>query len=240
MNATSRTCLEEADLEGEFERFEEEEAEEAAEEAIVTEAEGLRLHLSPNSATGYLGVYLERGKFCAQTKVGGQGARRIFLGTFGTAVEAAVAYARRVGEAAAPLERQETELRRWFPAIYEIDGKWRLCFVGKTSSSSDWWRTSGCVERLGDSARASTRFRTVNGTVYLLVGKCEVSPSRSTGYLDPNALRFFASGIPQSWQRLVRTNNRARGDVDFSAQPASSSSRPLCAHMFITRNSITP
>ncbi|EOD09251.1 hypothetical protein EMIHUDRAFT_216623 [Emiliania huxleyi CCMP1516] len=152
----------------------------------------MRLHLSPNSATGYLGVYLERGKFCAQTKVGGRGAPRIFLGSFGTAVEAAVAYARRVGEAAAPEERQETELRRWFPAIYEIDGKWRLCFVGKTSSSSDWWRTSGCVERLGDSARASTRFRTVNGTVYLLVGKCEVSPSRSTGYLDPNALRYFA------------------------------------------------
>lgn len=81
------------------------------------------------------------------------------------------------------------------------------------------------MERLGDSARASTRFRTVNGTVYLLVGKCEVSPSRSTGYLDPNALRYFASGIPPTWQRLVRTNNRARRDVDFSAQPASSSSR---------------
>ncbi|EOD16510.1 hypothetical protein EMIHUDRAFT_119013 [Emiliania huxleyi CCMP1516] len=174
--------FEEADLEGGIGRLEEEEAEEAAEEVpIVTEADGMRLHLSPNSATGYLGVYLERGKFCAQTKVGGRGAPRIFLGSFGTAVEAAVAYARRVGEAAAPEERQETELRRWFPAIYEIDGKWRLCFVGKTSSSSDWWRTSGCVERLGDSARASTRFRTVNGTVYLLVGKCEAARWRRAG-----------------------------------------------------------
>ncbi|EOD32445.1 hypothetical protein EMIHUDRAFT_122983 [Emiliania huxleyi CCMP1516] len=60
---------------------------------VVAEAEGLRLHLSSNS-TGYRGVYKVNGRFQA-VQMGG---KKVSLGCFGTAVEAAVAYARAVGE----------------------------------------------------------------------------------------------------------------------------------------------
>eukprot|EP00900_Chrysochromulina_parva_P009663 jgi/Chrpa1/18699/Chrysochromulina_OHIO_Genome00022198-RA len=97
--------------EKEEEAAEEEEEEEEKEVGadMVTEAEGLRLHLSPRSSTGYLGVHRRpnhpsgqpRAKpFEARYKRDG---RRVYLGHFTTAVEAAVAYARciaRDGEAA--------------------------------------------------------------------------------------------------------------------------------------------
>ena len=64
--------------------------------AVATEAEGLRLHLSSSNGTGYKGVSKEpSGRFKAQYSVGG---KPVYLGLFGTAVEAAVAYARAVGE----------------------------------------------------------------------------------------------------------------------------------------------
>jgi hypothetical protein len=67
---------------------------------VLTEAEGLRLHLSPQSNTGYLRVFRKpnypsgqpRAKpFRAQYRRDGQS---VSLGHFATAVEAAVAYAR--------------------------------------------------------------------------------------------------------------------------------------------------
>jgi len=73
--------------------------------AVVAEAEGLRLHLSIGSNTGYKGVRKDSrsGRFKAEQRTGG---RYTSLGKFGTAVEAAAAYARAVGEgptaAAAP------------------------------------------------------------------------------------------------------------------------------------------
>ena len=70
-------------------------AEAAAAAAVVEEAEGLRLHLSSRSPTGYTGVNKERRRFRARFN-------EIHLGCFDTAVEAAVlAYARAFGEAAA-------------------------------------------------------------------------------------------------------------------------------------------
>uniref|UniRef100_A0A7S3SYS9 AP2/ERF domain-containing protein n=1 Tax=Emiliania huxleyi TaxID=2903 RepID=A0A7S3SYS9_EMIHU len=64
-------------------------------EAPVEEAEGLRLHLSSRSITGYKGVYVQprSGRFEARRKVEG---KDVCLGTFDMAVEAAVAYARSV------------------------------------------------------------------------------------------------------------------------------------------------
>ena len=60
--------------------------------AVAAEAEGLRLHLSSNNVTGYKSVFkLDSGRFQAQHRVDG---KKVFLGTFDTAVEAAVAYAR--------------------------------------------------------------------------------------------------------------------------------------------------
>ncbi|EOD08643.1 hypothetical protein EMIHUDRAFT_217386 [Emiliania huxleyi CCMP1516] len=61
--------------------------------SLPTEAEGLRLHLSSTSATGYKGVSRDEGRFRAIREVDG---RRVSLGCFATAVEAAVAYARPV------------------------------------------------------------------------------------------------------------------------------------------------
>ena len=66
--------------------------------AVATEAEGLRLQLSSSSGTGYRGVRKRAsGRFQADHKV--DGGMRVHLSTFATAVEAAVAYTRAVGEA---------------------------------------------------------------------------------------------------------------------------------------------
>ena len=66
-------------------------------EALVAVEDGVRLHLSSSSNTGYRGVWEQYpGRFLARHTVDG---RRIVLGTFDTAVEAATAYARAVGEA---------------------------------------------------------------------------------------------------------------------------------------------
>ena len=75
----------------------------AAEAAVAGEAEGLRLHLSRSNSTGYRGVRKERRRFRAQRKVDG---KSVALGCFDTAVEAAVAYARMVGEAPVAAEAE--------------------------------------------------------------------------------------------------------------------------------------
>ena len=56
------------------------------------------MHLSSNSSTGYMGVceHPSSGRFQAQHRLAG---KQVHLGLFDTAVEAAVAYARAVGEA---------------------------------------------------------------------------------------------------------------------------------------------
>ncbi|EOD21073.1 hypothetical protein EMIHUDRAFT_101766 [Emiliania huxleyi CCMP1516] len=69
--------------------------------AVTTEAEGLRLHLSNSNSTGYRGVHKHSGRFRAQHRVNG---RIVYLGYFDTAVEAAVAYARSVGEYQPPTQ----------------------------------------------------------------------------------------------------------------------------------------
>jgi len=73
------------------------------------EAEGLQLHTSVLSTTGYMGVKIDRNKFRADYHAK-------FLGSFDTAVEAAVAYAKAVGGSAenranglAPLADTEAE-----------------------------------------------------------------------------------------------------------------------------------
>ena len=61
--------------------------------ALVTEAQGVRLHLSGKSPTGYVGVYPNgaSGRYEAKISSGG---KMIYLGRYDTAVEAAVAFAR--------------------------------------------------------------------------------------------------------------------------------------------------
>ena len=74
--------------------------------AVRTEAEGLRLHLSSRNSNGYWGVHRQGGRFVAQQWLGG---KNVCLGVFGTAVEAAVAYARAVGEYQPPAVATEAE-----------------------------------------------------------------------------------------------------------------------------------
>ncbi|EOD16372.1 hypothetical protein EMIHUDRAFT_451545 [Emiliania huxleyi CCMP1516] len=91
---------------------EEEEAAEPAAPPLQREAEGLRLHLSSSSSTGYQSVYkLPSGRF-ALSPSGPLAAQspRLFLGSFGTAVEAAAAYARAVGEPPAASEFEGVRL----------------------------------------------------------------------------------------------------------------------------------
>ena len=60
---------------------------------VVAEAEGLTLHLSESNGTGYKGIGTKDGRYVAQRRVDG---RLMHLGSFGTAVEAAVCFARHV------------------------------------------------------------------------------------------------------------------------------------------------
>ena len=77
---------------------------------VAAEAEGLRLHLSSSSSTGYKGVYEHAsGRFKAQHRAG---ERMVYLGSFATAVEAAVAYARAAGEYQPPAVVTEAEGQR--------------------------------------------------------------------------------------------------------------------------------
>ena len=71
---------------------------EEGEARAAAESEGLQLHLSNNNQTGYTGVSkIPSGRFKAQCMVDG---RHDYLGTFDTAVEAAVAYGRHAAQQA--------------------------------------------------------------------------------------------------------------------------------------------
>jgi len=70
--------------------------------AVVADAGGVRLHLSSRNPTGYRGVTKDCGRFRVEIKLNG---RRVHLGTFDTAVEAAVAFARAGGEGLTPASR---------------------------------------------------------------------------------------------------------------------------------------
>ena len=71
-------------------------------DGVVTEAEGLRLHRSAKSETGYRHVHKQKQKFRAEVRRNDEGL--ILRGTYNTAVEAAVAVARAIGPA--PVEVQ--------------------------------------------------------------------------------------------------------------------------------------
>ena len=61
-------------------------------DAVVNEAEGYKLFLSAKTATGYMGVFKQSsGRFIARRMAGG---KDVCIGTFDTAVEAAVAFAK--------------------------------------------------------------------------------------------------------------------------------------------------
>ena len=73
---------------------------------VVKEIDGVKLHLSLRSSTGYRGVAPDRGRFKAEIK---SGRERIYIGCYGTAVEAAVEYAKHVASAASRDEIENAE-----------------------------------------------------------------------------------------------------------------------------------
>ena len=71
----------------------------AASSQVVTEAEGVKLILSDRNSTGYHNVRPERSRYRTYNYENG---KQKHIGTFDTAVEAALAYARHVGSLRAP------------------------------------------------------------------------------------------------------------------------------------------
>ena len=80
-----------------------EEQEDDSECELVTEAQGFELHLSDRSGTGYAGVRRVCSRFHAT------GPKRRHIGSFSSAVEAAVAYARAMAEPRAGADPEEEE-----------------------------------------------------------------------------------------------------------------------------------
>ena len=76
---------------------------------VPHEAEGLRLHLSAKSATGYKGVIHCPSMKARPYKAMGPGRDGAFLGYFATAVEAAVCYARHLADSAAARHAATTD-----------------------------------------------------------------------------------------------------------------------------------
>ena len=73
----------------------------AASSQVVTEAEGVKLILSDRNSTGYHNVRPERSRYRTYNYEDG---KQRHIGTFDTAVEAALAYARHVGSLRAPAQ----------------------------------------------------------------------------------------------------------------------------------------
>ena len=101
----------------------------------VEEAGGCKLFLSAKSATGYVGVIEKpNGRFQVQRTVGD---KQVYIGTYGTAVEAAVAYARwRQEEEPEKLEEEQGPDEAWAAArrlATEADG-YRLHLSRKSAT----------------------------------------------------------------------------------------------------------
>ena len=106
---------------------------------LVEEAEGVRLHLSGKSATGYKGVSLqENGRFHVRARLKGS---RAALGTYDTVVQAALAYAR------AKLDNEDD---------WRLDHKWVGKRVRLTKASSSARLSAGTPRGWGPARRSST------------------------------------------------------------------------------------
>ena len=79
--------------------------------AVVDEAEGLQLHLSASASSGYKGVNsIASGRWQARIRRGHNHDNPLTLGTFDTAVEAAVAYAHAANEGSASAKVKQATL----------------------------------------------------------------------------------------------------------------------------------
>ena len=128
-------------------------------EGLVKEAEGFRLHLSPLASTGYAGVYLST-EFAVQEWGGGH----LNLGTFATAVEAAVAYARHrakkeKGGKGAPTRAPSAAARRRPPRALRRR-RARRCATGCGAAATEYEvRGSSAEDSSGDEGERQPRKR---------------------------------------------------------------------------------
>eukprot|EP00966_Prymnesium_polylepis_P178607 4136332-Prymnesium_polylepis.1 len=125
---------------------------------VVSEAKGVKLHLSSRNATGYLRVYQHTvrttggvGTFFAQLRD-----TRCFSG-FSTAVEAALAYARHVGEAPTFTEPIKRKRNGVVDGFYEeqsddfYEEEWHGVYEERSSdellpAASNWAQCGACAK----------------------------------------------------------------------------------------------
>ena len=101
----------------------------------VKEADGYKLFVSDKNPTGYMGVFQQQnGRFEAKRKVGG---KYVYIGTYDTAVEAAVAYAKHAAKDGVYPDENQGVAPPWLAAALEQakDGS-VLEEAGATNSSS--------------------------------------------------------------------------------------------------------
>ena len=92
-------------------------------QGVVSDVDGIRLHLAPQNSTGYAGVHprgQNRKRFVAQGSRGVKGSRH--LGTYATAVEAAVAYAKWVAKDTEEAAEEKGDDGDDYHIVSEVDG----------------------------------------------------------------------------------------------------------------------
>ena len=165
---------------------------------VVVEVDGLRLHLSETSSTGYRGVKFESSNFTADFKVEACALRQREDRLFETAVEAAVAYARRFAQHEAKLA-SEAAAAAVARIATEAEGL-RLHLSSKTSTGylgvkpgQEWQVPSDWDQKLRFSVSTARRSR-------------PPSPTRAT-WASP------ACSAPRKMttQRMTKTTTTTRG-----------------------------
>ena len=219
--------------------------------ALVAVAEGLRLHLSSKSKTGYKGVceHIRNSNKFAAKHYATDGAT-VNLGSFDTAVEAAVAYARAVGEAPEPdaasaagaeaeaAEPEAGEEEAEAAAEAEAEAQ-RFCFVARADGFRQALTAAAelVIGRtgLGINDRCVSREQIrlkVNagdeGIVVVNVGRHNIGLQRTSGTVAPiikgNRARVSASHLPATIF-LAQVHLSVPPLPNFSLMPCPSDTR---------------
>ena len=102
---------------------------------VVAKAQGVRLHLSKQNATGYRSVYPHEGRFQTSHTMNG---KHTYLGSFNTAVEAAVAYAKHVQSLNFNHEDGERVAEAEILPLHLADKKPRPKRVSRQTADREW------------------------------------------------------------------------------------------------------
>ena len=164
----------------------------------MSEVDGLQLHVSSSNATGYLGVTATPSGFLATYA-------RQYLGSFGTAVEAAVAYARHAGPAPPPKPK---------PAVVEEFDGLRLHLSSKNSMGYLG------VSPVSGSGRFQAQLRDNGKQVY--IGTYDTAVEAAAAYartLKSLEMLGVRASLDKSLEMLGVVS--AAGSMQLPAQPAA-------------------